>query len=157
MAFIRRAIGLLPLLILLTACSSTEPTASECVVSVPGEDPFVPPAPWPATPPVPQSAWFGSDDLWTIVATEGEAPRKSVWWSANFADGSAEPAPDIEVVYRRLDVDAEEVTFPSPGTNAFTNDVNWFMINGLEPDDPGCWQGTATYRGTTLSYTYEVG
>lgn len=67
-----------------------------------------------------------------------------------------EDAPEIDVVYTRLDAEAEEVSYPSPGTNAFTDDSQWFMISGLEPDDRGCWQGTATYKGASLTYVYEI-
>lgn len=29
------------------------------------------------------------------------------------------------------------------------------MVNGIDPQEPGCWEVTATYRGATLSYVYE--
>lgn len=40
------------------------------------------------------------------------------------------------------------------GTNAHTTADGWFMIAGIDPDIPGCWQVTATYRGAELSYVY---
>ncbi len=29
------------------------------------------------------------------------------------------------------------------------------MINGIDPDEPECWEVTATYKGATLGYVYE--
>jgi hypothetical protein len=126
-----------------------------CPVTRPQASPFVPPTPWRATPSVPDAAWFGTEDLWTVIDVGGRVPRKSVWWSANFPGGGVEEQPEIEVIYERLDTSAPPVIFTSPGTNAFTAADNDFMINGLEPTDVGCWRGTATYKGATLSYVYE--
>ena len=44
----------------------------------------------------------------------------------------------------------------SPGTNAYTPEDRWFMIAGIDPNTPGCWRVTATYKGATLSYVYEL-
>jgi hypothetical protein len=40
-------------------------------------------------------------------------------------------------------------------TNAFTPEDGSFMIVGFDPNSPGCWEVTASYKGTTLSYVYE--
>ena len=53
-------------------------------------------------------------------------------------------------------LEADAVVFASPGTNAYTPEDELFMINGIEPRDPGCWQATATYKGATLQYVYSV-
>lgn len=133
---------------------STGPFA--CPVTAPPDPAFVPPDPWPASPTSAEFAWYGSDALWTVVdATGGDVQNKSVWWSAKFPGGGEEEAPEIAVVYDRLDVEADPIVFPSPGTNASTATDGHFMINGVEPDDPGCWRGTATYKGATLSYVFE--
>ncbi len=29
------------------------------------------------------------------------------------------------------------------------------MIGGIDPDIPGCWEVTATYKGASMSYVYE--
>lgn len=131
-----------------------------CPVTIPPRPGFTPPEPWPARPVDGESVWFGSAELWTPLRTQGHQPRKSVWWSADFPGGSVEGQPEIRVVYQRLDPDAGDsatVIFESPGTNAYTVEDRDFMINGIEPDDPGCWQATATYKGTSLNYVYEVG
>ncbi|MGH8913442.1 MAG: hypothetical protein ACRDZM_02895, partial [Acidimicrobiia bacterium] len=56
----------------------------------------------------------------------------------------------------RLDTD-EPVVIDNGGkaTNAFTPEEGWFMIAGGDPNEPGCWEVEATYKGATLSYVYE--
>jgi hypothetical protein len=101
-------------------------------------------------------AWFGSGELWTVLDVEGKhSPRKSVWWSENFPGGHVEESPEILVTWIRLDQDSETITNDSEGTNAFTGEDGWFMIGGIDPDTPGCWEVTATYKGASLSYVYE--
>ncbi|MEM9656371.1 MAG: hypothetical protein AAGA65_30105 [Actinomycetota bacterium] len=127
-----------------------------CPVTRPPVVPFVPPADWPAVPTGDQYAWYGTDELWTVVDREGHRPRKNVWWSARFPGGTEESAPPLEVRFDRLDREAEPIVFASPGTNAFTEADGWFMINGHEPDLPGCWQATADYKSVSLSYVFEI-
>ncbi len=139
--------------------TAEEPAGLEsttCAVTRPPEVAFVPPQPWPATPPSDDWAWYGTDELWTVIEIDGSTENKSVWWSAEFPGGTDEPNPPLTVTFERLDADVAPIEFDAPGTNAFTTADQWFMINGLEPREPGCWRATATYKGTTLSYTYEV-
>lgn len=137
-----------------------EPVAAgECPVTTPPASAFTPPEPWPATPPAGDVVWYGTDDLWTVLSIDGHTPRKSVWWSAAFPGGGVEPEPEIAVVYERLDDpgDDEAVVDLGPkGTNANTAEDGWFMIAGGEPETPGCWQATATYKDATLTYVFEV-
>ena len=144
---------------LIQLAESTSTLAAEetfvCPITIPDGQPFVPPAPWPQTPTSSNMRWFGTDALWTPLDVEGHTPRKSVWWSANFPGGVVEEMPELEVIYERLDIVAEPVVFASPGTNALAQDGD-FMINGIEPDEPGCWEATATYKGASLSYVYKV-
>ncbi len=42
------------------------------------------------------------------------------------------------------------------GTNASTFEDGVFMIAGIDPEIPGCWQVTATYRDAELSYVYRA-
>lgn len=135
-----------------------KPVAGECEVTVPSVPGFVPPDTHPETPAGGgDMVWYGSDDLWTALATDGtHGPRKSVWWSANFPGGAVEERPDITVTYEKLDAPfVPTITVGGPGTNAGTSD-GWFMIAGGEPHEPGCWKATANYKGATLSYTYLV-
>jgi hypothetical protein len=101
-------------------------------------------------------AWYGTAELWTVLERDGtHPPRKSVWWSADFAGGAEEPSPDIAVTFRRLDIDAPPITTGYPGTNIHTED-GWFMVAGFDPQESGCWEATASYRGAVLSYVYLV-
>ncbi len=128
-----------------------------CPVTVAPEAGFEPPEPWPATPSAEEYAWYGTKDLWTVIDRGEHAPRKGVWWSANFPGGAEEEQPQLHITYRRLGSDEPTIVFGGPGTNAYTVQDGDFMINGIEPEAPGCWLATATYKGATLSYVYEVG
>ena len=33
---------------------------------------------------------------------------------------------------------------------------SWFLIAGIDPMDPGCWQASAGYKGAELTYVYEI-
>lgn len=126
-----------------------------CVVTVPLLPGLTPPDPWNPMPFGGVSAWFGTPDLWTPLDIAGEyAPRKSVWWSQHFTDSSAEPQPAIGVAYERLDEPADLILSGPPGTNASTTEDGLFMIGGIDPEIPGCWRVTATYKESSLSYVY---
>ncbi len=126
-----------------------------CPATIPPEPGFEPPLPWNPNPSDPETVWFGSADLWTVLDRAGHTLRKSVWWSANFPGGGEEEMPEVEVIYERLDADDDPVVSAAPGTNAYTAEDGWFMINGIEPDESGCWRATATYKGAELSYVFE--
>ena len=128
----------------------------ECPVTIPQVG-FAPPAPYPAEYPHEGLAWYGTKDLWTALDVEGNhTPRKSVWWSVNFLGGPEEEQPEVWVTWRRLDA-GEPVVIDNQGkaTNAFTAEENWFMIAGIDPREPGCWQVEASYKGVALSYVYQ--
>lgn len=100
-------------------------------------------------------AWYGTEGLWTALPTHGSyGPRKSVWWSSSFPGGHLEPELEIEVIWERLDADRPPTTNKGRGTNAHTPEDGWFMIAGIDPDEPGCWRVKATYSGVELSYVY---
>ena len=90
--------------------------------------------------------------MFTQLPVDGDyGPRKSVWWSAHSREATrkqSRPSPSP-----RLDERASRIS--EGGTNAYTPEDGWFMISGIDPDEPGCWRVTATYRGATLSYVYE--
>lgn len=79
-----------------------------------------------------------------------------MFWSAEFPGGVQEPEPSLGVTYRRLDAEQPPVSNDLKATNGLTAEDGWFMIGGINPDQPGCWEVTATYKGSTLSYVYEV-
>lgn len=118
---------------------------------------FPAPDPWPSQYPHEGMVWYGTEGLWTALAIDGHhSPRKSVWWSVNFPGGAVEEQPDVAVTWTRLDTD-QPIVIDNDGkaTNAFTPEEGWFMIAGGDPNEPGCWEVEATYKGTTLRYVYE--
>ena len=146
-------------------------TDFECPVTIPSQPGFVatksetvtysknfpPPDPWPSEYPHKGIVWYGSEDLWTALAIDGDhGERKSVWWSVNFPGGVVEERPDVSVAWTRLDTD-QPVVIDNGGktTNAYTPEEGWFMIAGIDPDEPGCWEVEATYKGASLSYVYD--
>lgn len=163
--------------------SSSEPTpttdveaedkaAFECPVTIPPQpgfaasepdaatysEHFPAPDPWPTEHPHDDMVWYGTEELWTALPFDGDyGMRKSVWWSANFGGGVTESEPEVWVRWTPLDTD-EPVTVDNGGkaTNAHTPTEGWFMIAGIDPSEPGCWEVTATYKGATLTYVYEA-
>lgn len=132
----------------------TSNPAEACAVTRP-DPPFAAPSPYPASAPDDDAAWYGSPQLWTMLALEGavwELPQlveKTWWWSAAW-DSGREPEPPITVSGTRLDGPG---TFTAgPGTNATSPDLGGeAMLVGVEFPSAGCWQVTAEYREATLS------
>lgn len=157
------SIGILVSTTILAIGSEPDPSypaapGSSCPVTIPGEVGFVPPEPYPPTPNAPNHVWYGSDGLWTTLNADGSSDfRKSVWWSANFPGGLEEERPAISVTYQRLDGDQEVVVSASPGDNAYTPEEGWFMFADIKSlTTPGCWEVTASYKGESLSYVWEL-
>ncbi|MEX0795536.1 MAG: PASTA domain-containing protein [Acidimicrobiia bacterium] len=126
----------------------------DCPVTIPSQG-FTPPDGYPATPSDPDSVWFGKDELWTVLSTDGiSEERRSVWWSANFTDPGIESSPDITVTYTLLNSSTGRTIVNDGGTNASTPEDGLFIIAGSEPDIEGCWQVTAIYKNASLSYIY---
>jgi hypothetical protein len=142
-------------------------TSTEPVTSTIGTGPFVCPVTIPPTPgfrptdghPVEPvfGVWYGTEQLWTVLKEDGDyVPRKTVLWSTNFRDSGLEPSPQIDVTWRQLDGEGIVLSNKGEATNASTAEDGLFMIAGIDPDEPGCWEVTASYKGATLSYVYEV-
>jgi hypothetical protein len=126
----------------------------DCQVTIPNQS-FTPPDTHPPTPSDPDMVWFGKDELWTAVRTDGiSEERRSVWWSANFTDPGIEPSPDITVTYTLLNSATGQTIVNEGGTNASTPEDGLFIIAGSEPDTEGCWLVTAIYKNASLSYVY---
>jgi hypothetical protein len=174
----RLALGLIAALsLLLTACAAsaadapapalaarsvaTLPSAApaSCPTTRPTDPAFVPPAPYPASPPSVErgKVWYGSNELWTWLHVDGtwEMVRdehglfdKSVWWRQGY-DWRTETTPELRVTGRRLDAPASAVTI-SNATNGFEESMGAFMLVGLELPAGGCWELTGTYHGRSL-------
>lgn len=146
--------------VILPACTGASDTVGdgyvdgECHPTI-TENEFTPPEPYVPSRQAKELVWYGTNELWTVLDMDGDhSPRKSVWWSENFPGGAVEESPEIVVTWTRLDTNAEVVTVPN-GTNAHTDQDGWFMIGGIDPDIPGCWEVTAIYKGASMSYDYE--
>jgi hypothetical protein len=132
-------------------------TRAPCPVTIP-DGRFAPPDGYPGAPSrlATGHRWYGSDRLWTVLPVDGgHGERKSVWWSTAFPGGDEEERPPIAVTWTRLDDPDTEPHTQAEGTNAYTVADGWFMIAGIDPDESGCWEVTASYKGATLSYVYE--
>lgn len=150
------------------APSATTREVRGCPLTIPPEPAFVPPSPYPSlypNPNVPEAddkQWYGTPALWTTLESEGEVWRdlpdedgngkffeKTFWWSE-----SRPPESPISVTGRRLD---EPGSFETRGAGGggHREDVGSFMLVGVEMP-AGCWEITATYRGTELSYVILV-
>jgi len=129
----------------------------ECPVTIPFTPAFVPPEPFPPQPSTDGMVWFGTADLWTSLPTDGAYEiRKSVWWSQHYTDPGVDPFPEIDVVWHRLDVEAEDISNGGLGTNGSTADRT-FIIAGIDPNRSGCWKVTATFGEASLAYVYQHG
>lgn len=138
---------------------SNSATTPECVVTVPSVR--QPDLPLPVDQDLVEgvigqrAGWVGTADLWTALPNSGiHLPRKSIWWSEHFPGGLVEPRPPLRVIWERLDNEAPSIVAESPGTNGPSPDRGFFMLNGIDPDEPGCWKVTAEYKGHELSYVY---
>lgn len=139
-------------------CGAADPPSAttDCPITIPDGD-FTPPPSHPAVPSTAESGdvWYGKAELFTVLPVDGEYPhRKSVWWSSEFPGGSEEEQPPITVTWTRLD-DPTVTHTHAPGTNAYTGADGWFMIAGIDPDEAGCWEVEASYKGATLTYVYQ--
>lgn len=139
-----------------TKGSGREVSKRDCPVTIPPNPGLKAPEPWPAQPSNEDWVWFGDENLWTVLSPDGDHPlTKGVWWSARFPGGQIEEQPDIQVTWTRIgEGQPRSIESEHPGTNAYTVEDHWFMINGVDPE-PGCWEVTASYRGATLSYVFE--
>ena len=155
-----------------TATSKPSPTSRDvdgCSVTVPPRPGFVPPEPYPAEPPFDQ-VWYGGSELWTAldpngsvwsglpVEPDGSVGDKTFWWSENLSTEEGEDfsgSADITVTAVHLDGSAPTVV-EKGGVPSFNREIKNFMLVGLELPEPGCWEVTARYKGTELSYVLLV-
>lgn len=126
-----------------------------CPVTRPPDPPFVPPAPYPATPGERKySFFFGSEKLWLRLQTDATwgLGNKTFWWREGYS-AHAEPKPKLKITGRRLDAAAP----PAWGraSNGFRWDWQSFMVVGIGFPALGCWEVTGEYDETD-SLTFVV-
>lgn len=133
-----------------------------CPVTVLGGIAFTPLSEAPEGPPsVYDEVWYGTPQLWTMINPQGEVNSKrwldgdtTFWWSENY---SPEDPGEITVTAQHLDGTAPTVQVSEQAGSGFnpfmlmSTDESVTMI-GIELPEPGCWELTAEYKGSTLSY-----
>ena len=149
-----------------TTAIATEAAGSRdgCPLTIPPQPGFVPPEPYPPEPPeLYRSEWYGSADLWTMLAPEGEVweglpeargkfTQKTFWWSEGLS--SSEVPTPIVLTGRRLD---RRGSFEGGGAGGVSSreDIGDFMVVGIEIP-AGCWELTARYGAAELSYVVRI-
>jgi hypothetical protein len=99
---------------------------------------------------------IGTDDLWTMVRTDGGWPDpKFFWWREGYV-ASDEQRPDLKLVANRLDAYAPPIVSWRT-TNAFASDIGQAMLTGIPRPDGGCWRITGEYHGYEVSFVVWVG
>jgi hypothetical protein len=146
--------------------TSAPAAAQDCPVTLPPDDPFVPPDPWPATPPGEDEYWYGDASLWTALPRDGRWAGLSLpmgdkfwWWSAAF-DVNEDSTPGLTVTARPVVLAGGETpgepVRASKATNGYHPSFHWAMLVGLKVP-AGCWEVTGEYRGQGLTFTLWVG
>lgn len=154
---------------------ATSPTLAgvpaSCPVTVLGDDAFTPANQAPEDPPaVYEDAWYGTPDLWTLVNpagevwtdlpidTDGTLTERTFWWSENY---SSDDPGEVTVRAEQLNGDTPPLEASGtagsgfdPFTTASTHES--VTVVGLDLPEHGCWQLTAEYKGTALSYVVWV-
>jgi hypothetical protein len=131
-----------------------------CPVTLPGEAPFSPPAPYSALYPYEGRSWYGSASLWTALPDDGRWAQllhgdKVFWWREGYS-GREEPQPSLFMTAKRLDGEGSVQQEP-PATNAYHRDFRWAMLSGFEVPASGCWEITGHYEMETLRFVVWVG
>ncbi|MGH8944761.1 MAG: hypothetical protein ACRDVL_01260 [Acidimicrobiia bacterium] len=148
------------------ATAGTVGSLDSCPLTIPPHPGFVPPEPYPPEPPgLYQAVWYGTPQLWTMLAPQDEVweglpfhngafGQKTFWWSEGYS-WLDEPTPAISVTGRQLD-GSSSFEAGGPGTNGFREDIGSFMLVGVGIPNAGCWELTAQYRDTELPYVVWV-
>lgn len=149
--------------------TAADTSKGDCPVTQPPKKAFVPPAPFPESPPAEDIFWYGSDDLWTSLPIDGtwwglpyhthedgsgHYVQKVVWWNKDY-DWQSEPKPEFTVKARRLDGPAPTYE-SSEATNLYTPDYGSAILTGVEVPALGCWEYTGSYKGHELSFVIQV-
>lgn len=135
-----------------------------CPITRPQTPRFIPPKPYSEWGPNGEF-WYGTNELWTLLLPDGtwySLPKsadgygnKIALWHEGYSQ-TEEPEPAITLSAQQLD--GEAVVAPSVyGTNAYHPDYGEFMMTGITLPTLGCWEITAEYDGSKLSFVVWVG
>jgi hypothetical protein len=107
--------------------------------------------------------WYGTPALWTSLPSDGTWQglphddagyvQKAMFWREGF-EAINNPQPDLIVSGRRLDATAPTFTF-SDATHGW-DETGDFMLMGISIPTEGCWEITAEYQETQLTYVVKV-
>jgi hypothetical protein len=158
------------LALFLCGCGGTVRTvdlSGACAVTTPPAQPFVPPAPYPATPSFGEF-WYGTNQLWTALPLDGTwknlphyTPtdptfrQKVFWWRQGY-NPSTEPQPNLTVAGRRLDFSASPLLADPTANGAWVQPDQPFITSGINLPTLGCWQVTGHYQGQELTFVVRV-
>jgi hypothetical protein len=123
-----------------------------CLVTLPSQPFFIPPAGQPADPVEGDGDyWYGTNDLWTALPLDGVWPgdQKVFWWSPSY-NVNTEPLPALKVTGKRLDGNAPLATADRATSGAGV------MLDVIRFPTSGCWQITGAYHGHSLSFVVWV-
>ena len=148
------------------ALTETVPSVppDSCPVTVPQDPPFTAPEPYSPSAPWPGWFWYGSEELWVALSTDGiwsglplnpqGYTQKIPWWRQGYI-WNEELEPDLTVTGERLDADAPPL-IASRATNAYAEDIGSAMMMGVDFPTLGCWKITGNYRDAELSFVVWV-
>jgi hypothetical protein len=140
--------------------------AGSCPVTKPADQPFIPPAPYPAKPSARQF-WFGTDRLWTALPltgtwsglphytpTDPTYRQKLAFWRQGY-DPHSEPRPNLTVTGKRIDGRAGPLQSDGKGNGSWTKD-DQFIMTGINFPTLGCWEITGHYETDELTFVIWV-
>jgi cytochrome c2 len=148
-----------------TTTTSSVANAATCPVTKPQNPLFAPPTPYAAKAPFANEFWYGTENLWVMLRTDGTwralphhaegYTQKIFWWRKGY-DWQAEPQPKLTVTGKRLDANAPPLV-ASRATNAYNAaDIGSAMLVGVDVPTLGCWEITGEYGGHKLSFVVQV-
>src|SRR5581483_7768107 len=140
--------------------------AENCPVTKAPAPPFVPPAPYSASP-LSGGFLLGSASLWTFVNTYDFSPDRSrpqgspyafklAYWHPCLNWQDTAEANDLTVVARRLDAPSVPIVFTHRASMVghlsaeAPNEVA--MMTGLDLPSGGCWEIAGDFKGEHLNY-----
>ncbi len=141
-------------------------TGLTCPVTTPPATPFVPPAPYSATPypdnPDIKEFWYGTPALWTFLPDDGTIAGlnvsggysfRMIWLSLgyNWQDQSQQP---VSISGVRLD--GPSAPLKASVNGASSADFHSNMLAGIDVPAAGCWKITGSHDGTTLSVVVRI-
>lgn len=136
-----------------------------CPVTQPPEEAFIPPEPFRQEP-YPGQFFYGNNDLWTAINqtwyalpyNEGYGYVQKLFYQREGYFWLDEPEPALTVTGRKIDPDSnvEQTLTASRATNGYTAEDGSFMLVGVDIPSLGCWEITAQYLDTSLTYTIWV-